>query len=255
MPVISISSRDNPHIKAAVRLRASAAGRCAPGKFFLEGFRLCADALEAGYAPQQLFLTTAARAKYSTSSLERAAQQVFEVTQGVAEKLADTQSPQGVFGVFERKEIPVSLQSGGRYLALENVQDPGNLGAAARTALALGLDGLLVSGGCDVCHPKALRASMGALLRLPVMQTDDLPSVLRTCGLPCWAAVPDRDAVSVLACEFSGGGVIAIGSEGDGLTSEAIGACGQKITIPMPGGAESLNAAAAAAILMWEFRR
>ena len=249
--MIAVTSRDNPHVKAAVRLR-DAAGTRAPGMFFLEGFRLCADALASCYAPRQVFLTAAAREKYDTAPLERAAGQVFGITGAVAEKLGDTKNPQGVFGVFEKQEAQEFWRPKGRYTALENIQDPGNLGAIARTAEAFGIDGLLVSGGCDVFHPKALRASMGALLRLPVAQTQDLPAELRASKLPCYAAVPDREARSVLDCDFSRGGVIVIGSEAHGISEEVIAVCEHKITVPMPGGAESLNAAAAAAILMWE---
>jgi len=253
MPVIAISSRDNPHIKAAVRLRDSAAERCAPGSFFLEGFRLCADALASGYAPERLFLTPAARERYPTASLEQAAAQVFEIAEAVARKLGDTQHPQGVFGVFGRQAAKQNFwQPKGNYIALENIQDPGNLGAIARTAEALGLHGLLLCGCCGAFHPKALRASMGALLRLPVTQAGDLPAALRDSALPCYAAVPDRDARPILDCDFTQGGVIVVGSEAHGLSQEAIAACPYKITVPMPGGAESLNAAAAAAILMWE---
>ena len=254
----AIASRDNPHIKAAVRLRDSASERCALGKFFLEGFRLCADALAAGYVPQQLFLTAQAREKYPTAPLERVAARVFEIAGPVAQKLGDTQTPQGVFGVFEKQDARGKRQDWkpeGRYIALEGVQDPGNLGAVARTAQALGIDGLLLCGGCDAFHPKALRASMGALLRLPAVQTGDLPAALHGSGLPCYAAVPDREAASVLGCDFTRGGVIVIGSEAHGLSPEALAACSHKITVPMPGGAESLNAAAAAAILMWEMVR
>ena len=249
--MILISSRDNPHIKAALKGTS--------GTFLLEGFRLCADALASGFMPEKLFLTAQARERYPTAPLEQAAEQVFGITQPVARRLGDTQSPQGVFGVFEKQETRGKRQDisepGGRYLALENIQDPGNLGGIARTAEALGLDGLLVHGGCDVYHPKALRASMGALLRLPVMQVDDLPTALRGSKLPCYAAVPDRDAMPVTQCNFFQGTIIAIGSEAQGLSQEAIAACAHKITIPMPGGAESLNAAAAAAILIWEMAK
>ena len=256
MPTIVITSRDNPHIKAAARLRDAAGQRGAPGKLFLEGFRLCADALSSGFAPLELYLTPQAREKYPAAPLEQAAAQVFEITESVAQKLADTQHPQGVFAICEKQETSGEKQDffrpKGKYLALENLQDPGNLGAAARTAEALGLNGILCAGGCGIYHPKALRASMGALLRLPMMQTDDLPAALRASGLPCYAAVPGRDALPVHQCGFSQGAVIVIGSEAAGLTGETLAACERKITIPMPGRAESLNAAAAAAILMWE---
>ena len=249
-----ITSRENPHIKAAVRLRGSAAQRCASGKFFLEGFRLCADALGSGYAPEELYLTAQAREKYPTADLEQAAGRVFEVSEGVAQKLGDTQHPQGVFAVCGSASLQTNcfFRAGGKYVALENLQDPGNLGAAARTAEALGLDGLAVGSGCDPWHPKALRASMGALLRLPILRTDDLPGELRASGLLCYAAVPDGGARSILDCDFGPGGIIVIGSEGHGLTRETMDACAHRITIPMAGRAESLNAAAAATILMWE---
>lgn len=252
-----ITSRENPHIKAAVRLRSSAAQRGVQQAFFLEGSRLCGDALLSGYVPQVLFVTAAAREKYGTAALEQAAQQAFEVTQSVAQKLGDTQHPQGIFGIFARKAgcEKAFWQSGGRYAALENVQDPGNLGAVARTAQALGFSGMLCGGGCDVFHPKALRASMGALLRLPVLQSEDFCGQLQASGLPCFAAVPDPSAVPVQHCDFSGGGVLVIGSEGSGLSEQAMAACGQRVTIPMPGQAESLNAAASAIILMWEMIR
>ena len=257
--MIAVFSRENPHIKAAVRLRSSAADRRALGSFFLEGFRLCADALASGYAPQELFLTAAVREKYDTSPLEQAAAQTFEITESVAQKLGDTQSPQGVFAVYRMQDARGKTQEffrpGGHYIALESLQDPANLGATARTAEALGFHGLLLSGGCDAWHPKALRASMGALLRLPALHTDDLPVALHTCGLPCYAAVPDSSAPDLLSCDFSRGGVLAVGSEGHGLSPETISACGHQITIPMPGRAESLNAAAAATILMWEMVR
>ncbi|MCL1951707.1 MAG: RNA methyltransferase, partial [Oscillospiraceae bacterium] len=149
MPVIAIASRENPHIKAAVRLRDAAADRRAPGKFFLEGFRLCADAVASGYAPAQLFLTPSAREKYPTALLEAAAAQVFEITDAVAQKLADTRHPQGVFAICGAKEPSGDFfRPAGRYIALENLQDPGNLGAAARTAEALGFHGLLCGSGC-----------------------------------------------------------------------------------------------------------
>ena len=251
----SITSRDNPLIKQAVRLRENASERRAQGLFFLEGYRLCADALASGYATETLFFTEAARRKYDVASLEAAAGRAVEITQPVAQKLGDTQTPQGIFSISATKQLPGRLREMGKYMALEDVQDPGNLGAVARTAEALGLDGLIVSGGCDVYHPKALRASMGALLRLPVMQAENLPDTLRQSPLPCYAAVPDADATPVTRCDFTRGGIAVIGNEGSGLSQNTIAACMHKITIPMCTCAQSLNAAAAAAIILWEMAR
>ncbi len=255
----NIASRDNPLVKQAVRLRESAAERRERGLFFLEGHRLCADALASGFVPETVFCTKAARQKYDTQELETAAQ-VFEVSEAVAAKLGDTQNPQGIFALFATRApsedfwCPTGTLAG-RYIALEQVQDPGNLGAIARTAEALGLDGLLCSGGCDPFHPKAQRAAMGSLLRLPVLICADLCAALREAssrGCRTFAAVPGAEAIPVTQVDFSGAGaIVAIGNEGGGLSQMAIDACDARITIPMAGRAESLNAAAAATILMW----
>jgi len=253
-----ITSKDNPQVKAAIRLRENARARREQGLFFLEGFRLCADAVASGYLPQTLFFTEAARQKYGVPDAPSLSEEAcLLISDSVAQKLGDTSTPQGIFGVFQATETRKDFwQPGGKYIALEQVQDPGNLGAIARTAEALGLAGMLVNGGCDVHHPKALRASMGSLLRLPVLETDDLAGALASCTLPCYAAVPDDAAMPIDECDFSKGAVIVIGNEGSGLSSEAIAACatsgGGTITIPMCGRAESLNAAAAATIFMWE---
>jgi len=230
----------NAQIKFAVKLRDSARARREQGLFFLEGYRLCMDALEHGFVPELLFCTD----KHDLSGALR-------ISESVAQKLGDTVTPQGVFGVFKVVRTAGGFASApicGKLIALENLQDPANLGAIARTAEALGIDDLVVSGGCDVYHPKALRASMGALLRLPVTGVDNLPAWLQTCALPSFAAVPCNGEGLTLPEHC----VVVIGNEGNGLSESAIAACAHKITIPMRGRAESLNAAAAAAIFMWE---
>jgi len=245
-----ITSRDNPKVKVAIKLRESARARKEQGLFFLEGFRLCSDAMASGHEPQTLFATQEALEKYSLHPAS-----CILITESVAQKLGDTKTPQGMFGVW-KQEAKNKRQDfwrpGGRYIALEHVQDPGNFGGAARTAEALGISGLLISGGCDIYHPKALRASMGALLRLPVLEVENLAEELAACNLPCYAAVPDGAAIPVNKIEFSNGAVVLIGNEGGGLSLEAIKACEVAITIPMNGRMKSLNAAAAATILMWE---
>jgi len=234
-------------------LRESARARREHGLFFLEGHRLCVDALASGYVPEILFSTESAQLKYPITH-----ENITLISEPVAQKLADTQSPQGVFGVFRIGEQSFDFNREAtappQVVALENLQDPANLGAIARTAAALGISSLVVSGGCDIYHPKALRASMGALLRIAVIQVDDLPAWLHTCKLPCYAAVPDPNATPLPNCDFSDGAVVVIGNEGNGLSEDAINACNHRLTIPMQAQAESLNAAAAAAIIMWHLR-
>ena len=128
-----------------------------------------------------------------------------------------------------------------------------------RTAEALGIAGLALFGECcDVYNPKALRAGMGAAFRLPVYQGGSFAEIapyLHRRGFATFAAVPDAAAQPVTACPFPEPCLLLVGNEGSGLLPETIEACSQKVTIPMKGRAESLNAASSSAILMWEMMR
>lgn len=276
----TITSVKNERVKAAAKLTSSAKARREQGLFVLEGLRLCMDVVRSGLRCAELFVSEEFCAKHGEKyeALAACSDEVFFVNDAVLEKLSDTRTPQGVCCVV-RMAAPVSLLPGevpaAKLLLLENVQDPANLGAIARTAEALGISGLLVSGGCDVYAPKALRASMGALLRLPVEVVDAgaakgtglLPSgeaqtpvvsllkKAETLGFKTYASTPASDAVPVTEADFSGPVLCVVGNEANGVTPETMAACAERVTIPMAGRAESLNAAAAGAILMWEMVR
>lgn len=255
-----ITARTNDRIKYAVRLGESASFRRQSGEFFLEGARLCFDAAKTGIEIKQAFFTPAAFEKYSAYADEIISTGCicFEISADVAKKLSDTENPQGVFCVCGKRALSSQLDFSGKYLALENLQDPSNLGAVCRSAEALGLDGLIVSGGCDVYNPKALRAAMGSSMRIPIVESDDLVSLLEDAslnGMKTYASVPRNDAKDIRTVGFDGGVIICVGNEGSGLSQAAIEACDAAVTIPMLGRAESFNASAAAAILAWELMR
>ncbi len=260
MDFVTITSRSNEKVKEACKLLSSAKARREHGMFVLEGLRLCADCAESGFSVQTAFVTQSALEKGGTR-LERllsAARQVFLITAEVAEKLSDTVSPQGVFCTVQiPKETRLDFHAGGKYVLLDCVQNPQNLGAIARTAEALGTDGLVVFSGCDVYNPKALRASMGSLLRLPVLETDDLAKTVRELGRAVFtfAAVPDASAEPITAQDFSHGAAAVIGNEANGVSEDVLSAVQKQVTIPMRGNAESFNAAAAATITMWEMMK
>ena len=239
------------------------------------------DVVRSGLRCAELFVSEEFCAKHGAEyeALVACSDEVFLVNDAVLEKLSDTRTPQGVCCVV-RMAAPASLLerapatgapasetdvSATKLLLLENVQDPANLGAMARTAEALGISGLLVSGGCDVYAPKALRASMGALLRLPVEVVDasregsepvlSLLEKAEALGFKTYASTPAADAVPVTEADFSGKVLCVVGNEANGVTPETMTACAERVTIPMAGRAESLNAAAAGAILMWEMVR
>lgn len=263
MPVL-ITSRKNEFIRYASRLTSSAQFRREEGLFVVEGARLCADAAKSGMEISHVFYTSEAEEKYRDylAPALQTAQHVFSVAPHIAPLLSDTKTPQGVFCICRRQAINGGLEHLDRsshYIALENIQDPANLGAVLRTAEALGVGGVILGGECcDIYSPKALRASMGAIFRLPFYPEASLPEALRfagTIGFQTLAAVPASSAEAVLKVDFSQPSVMAVGNEGNGLTEEAVSACAKCVTIPMLGRAESLNAASSAAILMWEMMR
>ena len=265
MAVQQISSRKNEYIKDAVHLITSGDYRKEQGLFLAEGARLCSDASQSGVKILKTFFTRSAQEKYGNylSAILSSSQECYSIESHIAQVLSSTKTSQGIFCVCkmpEQKDVSSShMKISGKYIALENLQDPGNVGAVFRTAEAIGLNGVLLCGSCcDIYSPKVLRASMGAIFRIPVFQEETLPIAaekLQERGFCFYAAVPDNTAKNVLKCNFSQGSIMAIGNEGNGLSEEAIKACTQKITIPMLGRAESLNAACSAAILMWEMVR
>lgn len=256
-----ITARTNDKIKHAVRLGESASLRKEAGEFFLEGARLCFDAVQTGIKIKQAFFTAKALRKYSeyTDSIIAKSGVCYEISAEVAQKLSDTENPQGVFCICStRNNSSAKLNPDGKYIALENLQDPSNLGAVCRSAEALGLDGLIVSGGCDIYNPKALRAAMGSSLRIPVISAEKLSVLLNEAnalGMQTLASVPRNTADDIRTVSMEGGVICCVGNEGSGLSDEAIGTCGKLVTIPMRGRAESFNASAAAAILAWELMR
>lgn len=254
-----IDSVSNDRIKLAVKVATSSKHRKQTGLFFLEGLRLCRDAALTGYEIECSFVTENAleKALEDIEVILSASNRSFIVSTAVAEKITQAQTPQGVFCLCKKREIKHEFDFSGKYIALENIQDPSNFGAICRTAEALGIKGAITCGCCDIYNPKTQRAAMGSALRLPVIETADLKSTLLELserGMELYATTPRSDADKITGICFDGGAVAVIGNEGNGVSDEIFTLC-RKITIPMGGRAESLNASMAAAITMWEMMR
>ena len=250
-----ITSRDNAGVKYACTLRDSEKQRAAEGLFFAEGPKLCLE-LAKSCTSRTAYATEAAMEK--TPALESLRPTL--IAPHVAEKLAGTKTSQGVFVLFEQPAPPAErLDTATHILALEGVQDPGNVGTLLRSAAAFGFDGVLLSDGCaSVWAPKTLRASMGAAVRIPVIEAGKMPeaiAALREKGITCLAAALYKSQpLSAAEPRYPGGVCVVIGSEGQGLTEETIRACNGTVRIPMTDRVESLNAGIAGSILLWHFR-
>lgn len=245
-----------------------------------EGVRLVEEALAAGVAVRGVAIAPSLegtdRGRALKDALDRA--NVRQVTVSAAElaKLADTEHPQGVVAVIEPPVWSlgdVHPATDRPVLVLDGVQDPGNVGTMLRTALALGAAGVVaLPGTAELTNPKVVRAAMGALFRLPSVSASDaeLLEWLAASGVELWAAAMDGHPIGALA----GGApaaeppsrrtaepgrravaAIIIGNEGAGVRPELLQRAARRVAIPLRGPAESLNAAVAAAILLYEVTR
>lgn len=260
MKEIVITAKNNQKIKELKALISSAKARKNSGLFAVEGVRLCRDAAQSGCKIISVFYTAEGMEKYGEdiSLVRNSAESCYEISGEIMKSVSDTVTPQGVICVVKAVKNTFAFKKGGKYIALDTLQNPDNLGAVLRTAEALGIDGVVIYGGCDMYNPKALRASMGAVFRLPVNISQNLINDIETAqsqGIRVYACVPDRGALSVTEIDFEDGAVCVIGNEGNGISKDIIDVCSESVTIKMNGRAESLNAAAAAAIMMWEMEK
>ena len=257
-----ITSKDNTRVKNLVRLRSSARFRRQSGLFVAEGLRVCRDAMLSRAAVKTLYLTEAAMEKHAdklAELIEYAGETVL-LSESVFSHVSDTLTPQGVLctiKTLDKTLQSVTIKNGGKFLALDNVQDPNNLGTVLRSAEAFGVSGVILSNDCcDIYNPKVVRGSMGAVFRVPFLVCSTIADFLGEYpNLSSYAAVVDGDAELITDISFGDSCVVVIGNEGNGLKRETVSACRHKITIPMNGNAESLNASAAATVIIWEMLR
>jgi RNA methyltransferase, TrmH family len=259
-----VSSRQNP-IVAAFRMLADEPDPTG-ARLLLDGAHLVNDARTSGLR----FETVAVAASKLTSQteegllalrLEREGIDVVETSDAVFDALSPVRSPSGIIAIAGRSPVTapdICATPDAFVLAAMDVQEPGNVGALLRAAEAGGVTGAFICGiSASPFSWKALRGSMGSVLRLPVvggMTTHQALTVMRKSGMRMVAAVP-RGGEDPDAIEWRGRTGLLLGGEGPGLTDEAIALCDARVTIPMAAEVESLNVAVAAGILVYAARR
>ncbi|MBQ5398352.1 MAG: RNA methyltransferase [Ruminococcus sp.] len=257
-----ISSKDNSLVKHINKLLKSAKYRRESSLFVAEGLRVCYDAFLSDAEIASVICTEQAYEKNReiVDKLISRAEKNYFFSDSVFKAVSDTKSPQGILCVIktlDKKTLFDKMEDGGKFLALDNIQDPSNLGTILRTAEAVGIDAVLLSSDCcDIYSPKVVRGSMGAVFRLPYSVTDSIARFIsERRDIKSYAAVVSSDAKRIDKVSFEEPCMVCIGNEGNGLKSETIAACDECITIPMRGRAESLNASIAAGIIMWEMQK
>ena len=253
MNVETITSRQNPLMTHLRKLASSRSYRKKSGEYLCDGTKLLDEALKWG-APVQTAVFSDGVDIPALPDTVRA----VRVSGDLMRSVSPMETPQGALFTVALPEtkLPETL-AGKHYLVLDGVQDPGNVGTVIRTANALGMDAVVLTGACaDLYSPKTVRAAMGALFRQPVLTctTDELLQLLRANCLKLYGAALTDTAQDLRRMPLSPAAV-AIGSEGRGLSAQLLAQCDGQIIIPMQPGAESLNAAVAAAVVMWEIAR
>ncbi|MBR5702304.1 MAG: RNA methyltransferase [Oscillospiraceae bacterium] len=247
--MMSITSRKNPVIGEYRRLASDRSFREETRSCLGQGRKLLEEARSSGLA---------LRSVMSAEPVEGLDPEVsqYRVTRELLEYVSPMKSaPELLFVCRLPEPGPVA---GDRLLLAEDLQDPGNVGTLIRTANAFGFDGVILAGSCaDPFGPKAVRASMGAVFRRSVWTLSSAEAIraLRVQRIPLVAAALRADAQTAGECRFPPRLALAIGNEGHGLSSEMLEAADLVVRIPMESGAESLNAGAAAAVLLWEVYR
>ena len=245
-----ITSRKNQHIRHFRELLRDRAYRREKGLFVCDGRKLLEEAIECGAEIGEiLFCASPCDMPLPDVPVYGTDEELFRYVSPLEN------SPGPLFTVHIRscsaQPMPKSV------LVLENVQDPGNVGTVLRTAAAFGTDLVVLCGNCaDPYNPKTVRATMGAIFRQRLVETDTegLPALLQAWHLPLYGAALAPDARDVRTLPLTEA-AIAVGNEGHGLSDELLTLCAEKIIIPMTPGSESLNAAVAAAVLQWEMSR
>ena len=245
-----ITSLKNPKVTAWKSLK-DRKGRRETGCFLVEGRKMVEEALKSAFPVEAVLVEDGRQAEFALPT----GIPVYTMPPHVLAAVCDTKTPQGIAAILK---ITENACRGSRFVALDGVQDPGNVGTIIRTADAAGFDGVFLSGQCaDVFSPKVLRATMGSIFRMGIRVTEDLPVLL---------GQMTAEGVSVISSQLDGTPfyqhaplaerfVLVIGSEGNGVTDEVKALATHRVRLPMRGGAESLNAAVAAGIMMYELTK
>jgi len=244
--MLTITSVKNPQI-AALKALKNRAARQEMGAYLVEGVKMAQEAVSRLGLARHLYLTEA-----TLPLFEGADCPMTLITDNVLAALCDTKTPQGVVCLVN---LPEKAALGNRIIVMDGVQDPGNVGTILRTADAAGFTGALMSQACaDPYSPKVLRATMGSVFRMPIQTVSDLPAALKELNAQGFATLSSQLDGEPFFERGSVGEKFAliIGNEGNGVSDEVKAAATHHLALPMRGGAESLNAAIAAGIMMYD---
>lgn len=248
-----ISSKDNKIYKELVKLNQKKY-RDEMGKYLVEGENLLFEAIRYGHLIDKVILREDAAFTYDIKTA------MYKLSHNLFSQVAGTKTSQGVMAVIKKKVTGISdferlCDAKDNLVVLDRLQDPGNIGTVIRTAEGAGYRGVIcIRGTADVYSPKVVRAAAGALFRVPILyisSTDELFELVKKLNKKLTVSILEGD-YKYYSVNLKEGVVLVIGNEGNGCSAEIVEAADCRVTIPMAGELESLNAAVAAGILMYE---
>lgn len=246
-----IASVQNPRIKAWKKLHTKK-GRDKSGLFFIEGEHLIEEAVRSDIVLKELIIKEGKEVPKEWQVLTTP--QVF-VTEAVMNDLSDTETPQGCAAICEMPPLKNLPLDDGRFLFVDGVQDPGNLGAMIRTADAAGISGVIIGEGTvDIYNGKVIRSTQGSLFHIPVqkMKLEDAVEICKEAGVPVFGTSLKGSTFNALAPQDKF--ALIMGNEGDGIREELLKMTDHNLYIPIYGEAESLNVAVACGIVLYHLR-
>ncbi|MBC7803780.1 MAG: RNA methyltransferase [Candidatus Parcubacteria bacterium] len=251
-----IASRGNPRVRRWRELARDAAERRKERCAVIEGAHLVGACLEARFALKCVMLSESAASLPAFSALAaRSGKTPVLISDAVFRHMADTESPAGIAAEIALPSAAPQLSGAASCVLLDAVQDAGNVGAILRSASAFGIRHAVLGRGCaDAWSPKVLRAGMGAHFSIAIQEAADLDTAIERFGGKVACMVP-REGIALDQADLGGRIGWLLGAEGRGVSAPLMARAALKVTIPMPGSAESLNVAAAAAICFYEFSR
>ncbi|WP_368489951.1 TrmH family RNA methyltransferase [Clostridium sp. BJN0013] len=253
-----IKSKDNLHIKEAKKLKEKKY-RTQRKEFMIEGFRFVKEAIDSNFYISQIFLSENFINKEEKFFLEKNPKvkcPIYFVEDKLLRSISCTENPQGIIALVKNRGLNVKDEQG-FYILADKIQDPGNMGTIIRSAHAAGALGIITTKGTvDIYNEKTLRATMGSIFHIPIIQDENLEKVksLKQTGFKVICSSLDADT-NFYSMDLKGKIIIAVGNEGSGLGKDVKKISDIEVSIPMPGKAESLNAAVAASIMMFEVVR
>lgn len=258
MEFVEITSRDNSVVKHACKLVRDASYRKKQGEFIGEGKTLLFEAVISRLLPEEIFIDEQ-NISLSENEMQKlgdisAKTKIIRTNQKIISAISDVETPTGLIFKCKLPKPTCEIPNDGNIIIIENLRDPGNLGTIIRTADAFSVSAVIACGQCvDLFSPKVMRAAMGAAFRVNFFkaETGELIENLRKKNIKLFGAALAKDSADIRNVDLKNSAV-AIGNEANGLSEQILSAADGKIIIPMPGKAESLNAAVAAAICMWE---